>query len=58
MMENWARNRSYKNLCKHYETGETIPDELLNKISASGTFNEGFATTEYVAAAFGYGLSY
>ena len=52
MMENWAREPEViKTFAKHYETGEIIPDELLNKISASGTFNEGFATTEYVAAA-------
>ena len=52
MMENWAREPEViKTFAKHYKTGETIPDELLNKISAAGTFNEGFATTEYVAAA-------
>jgi len=52
MMENWAREPSViKTFAKHYETGETIPEDLLNKISAAGTFNEGFATTEYVAAA-------
>ena len=52
MMENWAREPEVmKTFAKHYETGETIPDDLLKKISAAGTFNEGFATTEYVAAA-------
>ena len=52
MMENWAREPEVlKTFAKHFETGETIPDELLTKISAAGTFNEGFATTEYVAAA-------
>ena len=52
MKENWAREPSViKTFAKHYETGETIPEDLLNKISAAGTFNEGFATTEYVAAA-------
>ena len=52
IMENWAREPEViKTFAKHYETGETIPDDLLNKISAAGTFNEGFATTEYVAAA-------
>ena len=52
IMENWAREPAViKTFAKHYETGETIPDDLLNKISAAGTFNEGFATTEYVAAA-------
>lgn len=52
MMENWAREPEViKTFAKHYQTGETIPDELLEKFSAAGTFNEGFATTEYVAAA-------
>ena len=52
MMENWAREPEViKTFAKHYKTGETIPNELLEKISAAGTFNEGFATSEYVAAA-------
>lgn len=52
MMENWAREPEVmRTFAKHYKTGETIPDDLLKKISAAGTFNEGFATTEYVAAA-------
>ena len=52
MMENWAREPEViKTFAKHYLTGETIPEDLLSKISAAGTFNEGFATTEYVAAA-------
>ena len=52
MMENWAREPEViKTFAKHYKTGETIPEELLSKISAAGTFNEGFATSEYVAAA-------
>ncbi len=52
MMENWAREPEViKTFAKHYQTGEVISDELLSKISDAGTFNEGFATTEYVAAA-------
>ena len=52
MMENWAREPEViKTFAKHYITGETIPDELLAKISEAGTFNEGFETSEYVAAA-------
>ena len=52
MMENWAREPEViKTFAKHYQTGEVISDELLDKISDAGTFNEGFATTEYVAAA-------
>ena len=37
---------------KHYETGEPMPDELIDKIRNSGHFNQGFATTEYLAASF------
>lgn len=34
----------------HHETGEPMPSELLDKVLASETFNQGFATTEYLAA--------
>jgi peptidyl-dipeptidase Dcp len=36
---------------KHYKTGEPIPQALIDKIKASGTFNEGFATVEYMSSA-------
>ncbi|MGY1409749.1 M3 family metallopeptidase [Luteimonas sp. A611] len=39
------------NYAKHHETGEPLPKELLDKKMASATFNEGFATTEYLGAA-------
>ena len=35
----------------HYETGKPIPQELVDKIERSKTFNQGFATVEYLAAA-------
>ena len=35
----------------HYQTGEPIPDALVEKIRRAKTFNEGFATTEYLASA-------
>jgi peptidyl-dipeptidase Dcp len=35
---------------KHAETGEVIPQELVNKIRAASTHNQGFKTTEYIAA--------
>lgn len=38
------------NYAKHHETGEPIPQALLDKIQASETFNQGYATTEYLAA--------
>lgn len=39
------------NYAKHYKTGEPIPQELLDKMLAAQTFNQGFNTTEYLAAA-------
>ena len=39
-----------KNYAKHYQTGAPIPQDLLDKVSAAGKFNQGFATTELVAA--------
>ena len=51
VMENWAGEPEVlKAYSKHYETGESIPDELIEKIQSSGHFNQGFATVEYVAA--------
>ena len=35
---------------KHYQTGEVIPAELLQKLQASSTHNQGFKTTEFIAA--------
>ena len=53
MMENWAREPEViKTFALHYQTEEPIPDALLEKISEAGTFNEGFETSEYVAAAY------
>jgi len=34
----------------HHETGEPMPPELLEKVLATRTFNQGFRTTEYLAA--------
>lgn len=35
---------------KHYQTGEVMPNELVEKLDKSGKYGQGFATTEYVAA--------
>ncbi len=39
-----------KNFAKHYQTGATIPQELMDKMLKAGKFNQGYATTEYLAA--------
>lgn len=39
-----------RNYARHYETGEPMPSELLDKVLASSKFNQGYATTEYLAA--------
>lgn len=39
------------NYAKHYKTGEPIPQALLDKVLESQKFNQGFGTTEYLAAA-------
>lgn len=52
IMEHWAfEPEVLKMYAKHYETDEVIPQELINKISNAGYFNQGFRTTELVAAA-------
>jgi peptidyl-dipeptidase Dcp len=50
--EHWATNpQVLKMYAKHYQTGETIPERLIDKIQKASTFNQGFMTTELVAAA-------
>jgi peptidyl-dipeptidase Dcp len=51
VMENWASDPIVmKMYAKHYKTGEVIPDALIEKIQRAGTFDQGFATVEYLAA--------
>lgn len=51
--EHWATEPEVlKMYARHYQTGETIPDELIEKILNQKTFNQGFITTELMAAAF------
>ena len=53
IMENWAAEPEVlKMYAKHYKTGEVIPDALIEKMKKAGTFDQGFATTEYLAASF------
>lgn len=51
VLENWGADPEVlKSYAKHYQTGETIPDALIQKIEEVGTFDQGFATIEYLAA--------
>ena len=50
--EHWALEPAVlANYAKHYKTGEAMPKELVERIRKSRTFNQGFATTEYLEAA-------
>ncbi len=52
VMEHWAfEPEVLKMYAKHYQTGEVIPDALIKKIQNASVFNQGFMTTELVAAA-------
>lgn len=51
IMENWCSEPEMLKLyAKHYQTGEIIPVELIDKVQAASKFNQGFATVEYLAA--------
>ena len=53
IMEHWALEPLVlKSYAIHQETGEPIPDELIKKLESARTFNQGFATTEYLAACY------
>lgn len=53
IMENWAAEPEVMKIyAKHYETGEPIPQRLIDKLKNSSTFNQGFITVEYLAASF------
>jgi peptidyl-dipeptidase Dcp len=50
--EMWATDpQVLGNYAKHYQTGESMPKELMSKVLAARKFNQGFATSEYLAAA-------
>ncbi|MBR5092106.1 MAG: M3 family metallopeptidase [Bacteroidales bacterium] len=51
VMENWCRHpQVMKQYAKHYQTGEAIPDALIERIAAAQTYGQGFMTTELLAA--------
>ncbi|MGY8563554.1 peptidyl-dipeptidase Dcp [Paracidovorax citrulli] len=50
--EHWALDpKVFANYAKNYKTGEPMPQALVDKILKARTFNQGYATTEYLAAA-------
>lgn len=52
LLERWLSTDSViNNFLIHHETGEPMPQELVTKIKKAATFNQGFATTEYLASA-------
>ncbi len=51
ILEHWASEPDLLNLfAVHYETGEVIPLELVDRMREASTFNQGFRTTEFIAA--------
>jgi len=52
LYEHWLeRPEILSRFAVHYRTGQAIPDELMKRLLAARTFNQGFATVEYVACA-------
>ncbi len=52
IMENWAAEPEVlKQYARHWQTNEPMPEELIAKLRAAYTFNQGWATTEHMAAA-------
>jgi peptidyl-dipeptidase Dcp len=50
--ENWAMvPQVFNNYAKHYKTGEVMPEVLSEKLRKASKFNQGYMTTEYLAAA-------
>ena len=52
ILENWVQEKECLDLfAKHYETGELIPEDLVQKLRNSATFMEGYATVRQVGLA-------
>jgi len=50
--ENWLLTPAVLNrFAKHYQTGQPMPQALVDKIEKANTFNQGFATVEYLSSA-------
>ncbi|MDR4988414.1 MAG: M3 family metallopeptidase [Bacteroidales bacterium] len=53
IMENWANEPEVmKTFALHYETGEPMPEALMDRIVASAHFNQGFATVEFLMSTY------
>jgi peptidyl-dipeptidase Dcp len=53
VMEHWVTEPEVLAVyAKHYQTGEVIPTELIEKLDRSSKYGQGFATVEYLAASF------
>jgi peptidyl-dipeptidase Dcp len=53
VFENWATEPEVmKGYARHYKTNETIPDDLIAKMTNAKLFNQGFGTVEYLAASY------
>ena len=51
ILEHWAsQEQMLANYAKHHATGDVIPGELIEKMLNASTFNQGFKTTEFIAA--------
>ncbi|WP_436714835.1 M3 family metallopeptidase [Roseiconus lacunae] len=52
ILEHWLETPEIlQRFCLHYETNEPLPQSLIDKIEKASTFNQGFATVEYLASA-------
>lgn len=52
LLERWlTTDKVINQFLRHHETNEVIPEELVKKIKKASTFNQGFATTEFLASA-------
>jgi peptidyl-dipeptidase Dcp len=52
LYEHWLSQPDVlRRFARHYETGEAMPEDLLQRLIAARNFNKGFATVEYIASA-------
>jgi peptidyl-dipeptidase Dcp len=52
LLEHWLSTREVLDkYARHFQTGQPIPDALVNKIKKAETFNQGFSTVEYLSSA-------